>query len=85
MKTYHIDNLATQFPGESLKEILYQLLTEVHAGETIVLEGKDNWAMELLPVTTPLPEPRIPGSAKGQVQISDDFAEVLDCFVDYMA
>lgn len=62
---------------------LASLLKEVIHGEEVVITREDGMAFTIVPRTVTKPIPRF-GSAKGQVELSDDFDEPLEDFQEYM-
>jgi antitoxin (DNA-binding transcriptional repressor) of toxin-antitoxin stability system len=72
----------TQISIEQAENRLLELLEQAAKGEQVVIVRSDGSAFRLVPL------PRIPkpifGSAKGLVQIHDDFDEPLNDFTDYM-
>ena len=61
-----------------------QLLKRVRAGEQIIIAEEGQPVARLMPLPQPLP-PRTPGSAAGQIVISEDFNDplpeaILDAF-----
>ena len=63
-------------------ERLSDLIDAALRGEEIIITKGDRSVVKLMP-TQPVKN-RQPGSAKGQVWMSDDFDEPLEDFKDYM-
>jgi antitoxin (DNA-binding transcriptional repressor) of toxin-antitoxin stability system len=61
---------------------LDELIEATLSGETIVITGKSQQAVQLVPVQAKR-KPRKAGSAKGLIEIRDDFDEPLDDFAPY--
>lgn len=51
-------------------------------GEEVVIKQNDKHAVKLVPTSTEKPRPQF-GSAKGLIQIAEDFDEPLEDFADY--
>ena len=52
-------------------------------GEEVILDGNGRGAVRLVPVVAPTGRPQL-GSAKGLIEIPDDFDAPLDDFREYM-
>ena len=63
-------------------EKLSELFDAALRGEEIIITKGDHSSIKLTPTTTV--KSRQPGSAKGQVWMSEDFDEPLEDFKDYM-
>ena len=63
------------------KTRLSELVEKAASGEEIVIARDHKPLAKLVPVRTH--EPRVPGSAKGQVWIAPDFDEIPDDLHDY--
>lgn len=63
-------------------EKLPELIDAALRGEEVVITKGDRTSIKLIPIT-PV-KSRQPGSAKGQVWMSEDFDEPLEDFKDYM-
>lgn len=72
----------TQMPVEQAAIQLQELLEQVANGEQVVIIRPDGSAFQLVA----LHEQRKPkfGSARGLIQIGDDFDEPLDDFAEYV-
>ena len=66
--------------GEA-KAHLPQLVRETLAGDEVIIAKDNKPLVKLVPLT---PGPWKPGSAKGQIWMSDDFDAPLEDFEDYM-
>lgn len=62
---------------------LPELINAVAHGEEVVIERGDGMTFKIVPVVPVKPYPRF-GSAKGLVEIADDFDDPLEDFKDYM-
>ncbi len=67
---------------ENAKANLSQLISAAINGEEIIIE-EDEKAVKLVPLTPEKSRPRF-GSAKGKIEIADDFDAPLEDFDDYM-
>jgi antitoxin (DNA-binding transcriptional repressor) of toxin-antitoxin stability system len=64
---------------------LPQLLQQLQAGEELLLEIEGKVVAKVTSVIEPQGPPyRMPGFAKGEFRISDDFDEPLEDFAPYM-
>ena len=61
---------------------LAELVAEAAGGEEVVITRDDGAAFKLVPVTEPLPRPKY-GSARGLIQMADDFDAPLEDFKAY--
>jgi antitoxin (DNA-binding transcriptional repressor) of toxin-antitoxin stability system len=61
---------------------LAELIEKAARGEEIVIIRSDGSSFKILPMTVEEPFPKF-GSAKGLVEMSDDFDEPLEEFEDY--
>ena len=68
---------------QEAKVRLTELIDEAACGEEVVITRGDGAAFRIIPVSQPTPYPKF-GSAKGQIEMSEDFDEPLDDFRDYM-
>ena len=73
----------TQFNIHAAKSHLSELIQRAMLGEEIII-ARDNTPVVKLTAFPPLKHERHLGSAKGLVDISDDFDEPLEDFKDYM-
>ena len=62
---------------------LAELIDEVASGEEVVITRDDGATFKIIPVALMPPFPKF-GSAKGQVQMREDFDEPLEDFQAYM-
>ena len=62
---------------------LPDLIDAALRGEEIIITDGDRPLVSLTPTTSIKPRPKF-GSAKGLIEISDDFDEPLEDFKDYM-
>lgn len=60
-----------------------ELMKDAQEGLTIYIIGSDGIEYELILKRMPVNKPRKPGSARGQVWMSDDFDEPLPEFEPY--
>ena len=58
---------------------LQALIDDAYEGKTVVILGEQNRAVQLIPIST-AKKPRKAGSARGLVQIADDFDAPLSDF-----
>jgi prevent-host-death family protein len=61
---------------------LAELIDEVASGEEVVITREDGATFKIVPVALTHPFPKF-GSAKGQVQMREDFDEPLEDFQAY--
>ena len=61
---------------------LAELLDEVAGGQEVVITRADGAAFKIIPVAPLAPSPKF-GSAKGLVQMAEDFDEPLEDFQAY--
>ena len=66
--------------GEA-KAHLPQLVRESLAGDEVIIARDNKPLVKLVPISGGL---RVPGTAKGQIWMSDDFDAPLEDFEDYM-
>jgi prevent-host-death family protein len=66
--------------GEA-KAHLPQLVRETLAGDEVIIARDNKPLVKLVPISGGL---RVPGTAKGQIWMSDDFDAPLEDFEDYM-
>ncbi|MDI6794426.1 MAG: type II toxin-antitoxin system Phd/YefM family antitoxin [bacterium] len=62
---------------------LAELIDEAAYGEEVLITRGDGITFKIIPISQTKPSPKF-GSAKGLVEISDDFDEPLEDFKDYM-
>lgn len=62
---------------------LQELMDEARHGKTVVILDEQQRAVQLIPFVQR--RPRKAGSARGQIQMADDFDAPLDDFTEYMA
>jgi antitoxin (DNA-binding transcriptional repressor) of toxin-antitoxin stability system len=62
---------------------LSELINKVALGEDVIIIGDDGASFKLVQLETKKPYPKF-GSAKGLIQMSDDFDEPLTDFEEYM-
>ena len=62
---------------------LAELINQAAYGEEVVITRDDGTAFKIVPISPNKPYPRF-GSAKGLIEMSDDFDEPLDDFKAYM-
>jgi prevent-host-death family protein len=65
------------------KERLAELIDETTYGEEVVITRDDGMFFKIVPISQTKPYPKF-GSAKGLIEISDDFDEPLENFKYYM-
>ncbi|MCL4252281.1 MAG: type II toxin-antitoxin system prevent-host-death family antitoxin [Anaerolineae bacterium] len=63
---------------------LGQLIEDAQAGETIIISDDNNHVVQLVPIIRQR-KARKAGSARGLIQMSDDFDAPLDDFDEYMS
>lgn len=71
-----------QFNVAEAKARFSELVKRAMAGEEVVIAKDNRPVLKLVPMQAPL-DRRLPGSAKGQIWISDDFDAPLDDFAEY--
>ena len=64
------------------KTQLEQLIAAAAEGDEVIITSVDGASFRLVPISPVSVTPKF-GSAKGLVQVSDDFDEPLDHFEDY--
>jgi antitoxin (DNA-binding transcriptional repressor) of toxin-antitoxin stability system len=62
---------------------LEQLLNAVAYGEEVIIRGPNGRTFRIVPVETSATRPRF-GSARGLIEIGEDFDEPLEDFKEYM-
>lgn len=62
---------------------LAKLIEEVAYGEEVIIKIEDGTSYKIVPISKKEPIPKF-GSAKGLIEISDDFDEPLEDFKEYM-
>lgn len=67
---------------EQAKLHLTVLIKAAMNGEEVVITQDEKTAVRLVPTSTGKPRPKF-GSAKGKIEIPDDFNEPLEDFADY--
>jgi prevent-host-death family protein len=70
----------------NVEEAVTQLPALIHAavtGEEVVITENNQPVVRLVPLATERPQPRF-GSARGLIEMSDDFDAPLDEFADYL-
>lgn len=67
---------------EQAKLNLTVLIKAAINGEEIVITQDEKTAVKLVPTSTEKPRPKF-GSAKGKIEVPDDFNEPLEDFADY--
>jgi antitoxin (DNA-binding transcriptional repressor) of toxin-antitoxin stability system len=60
------------------------VLQDVLHGEEVLIMDKNEPVAKVIPLKSPGKKPRIFGSAKGLIKMSDDFNETPEDFKDYM-
>jgi antitoxin (DNA-binding transcriptional repressor) of toxin-antitoxin stability system len=68
---------------EQAKTQLPELIEAAVSGEEVVIAKDDQHIVKLVPVSLKKNRPQF-GSAKGSIQMSDDFDESLQDFAEYM-
>lgn len=68
---------------DEAKERLLELIRAAHKGETVLIRGGDEEAVQLVPVQVPTDRRQF-GSAKGLIKMADDFDAPLEDFKEYM-
>ena len=63
---------------------LAELFNESAYGEEVVITRGDGTAFKIVPIKQTQPYPKF-GSAKGLIEISNDFDEPMEDFKDYMS
>ncbi len=71
------------FTLEQAKQDLDKVLEHAKAGGTVIIIGEDDQAYELVATIYTEPGPRKPGSAKGEMILTDEFYEPLPEFKPY--
>ena len=71
-----------QLAVKEAESCLSELLAEAAGGEQVVITRDDGEAFKLVPVGQAGPSPKY-GSARGLIEIADDFDEPLDDFKAY--
>ncbi len=71
-----------QFNVAEAKARFSELVKRAMAGEEVVIAKDNRPVLKLVPVQTPIGR-RAPGSAHGQIWMSEDFDAPLDDFSDY--
>lgn len=71
-----------QISLKDAKNRLDELIEEVVSGENVVITRSDGLSFQIVPITTEELRPKF-GSAKGLIEMSDDFDEPLEDFEDY--
>lgn len=72
-----------QYNIAAAKAKLPSLVRETLAGDEVIIAKDNKPLVKLVPLTTSR-EAWVPGSAKGQIWMSDDFDAPLEDFKDYM-
>ncbi|MGI8885284.1 MAG: type II toxin-antitoxin system Phd/YefM family antitoxin [Pyrinomonadaceae bacterium] len=67
---------------EQAKTNLSVLITAALNGEEVIIHQNEQSAVKLVPTSTDKPHPNF-GSAKGKIEIADDFDETLEDFAEY--
>jgi prevent-host-death family protein len=62
---------------------LAELIEEAAYGEEVVITRSDGKAFKIMPISQTKPYPKF-GSAKGLIEMSDDFDESMENFKDYV-
>ncbi len=62
---------------------LPEIIGMVAEGEEVIITKDDGAAFKILPVHTKTPYPKF-GSAKGLIEIKDDFDDPIEGFEEYM-
>ena len=71
------------FTLEQAKQDLDKVLEHANEGGTVIIIGEDDKAYELVATIYTEPGPRKPGSAKGEMILTDEFYEPLPEFKPY--
>lgn len=71
-----------QLSVEEARDRLAELIEAALRGEHVVIESDDDRGVQLVPIDK-RSEPRVPGSARGMIAISDDFDAPVDDFEPY--
>ncbi len=71
-----------QIDYEEAKISLYDLIESAINGEKIFIKTNNNFGVQLVPRELPKPKRQF-GSAKGLIEIADDFDAPLDDFHEY--
>lgn len=74
MHKINLDDAKTQLPD---------LIKEVIGGDEVVITKDDEPVVKIVPVTQIQPQPKF-GSAKGLINMTDDFDDFLEDFRDYI-
>ncbi|MGB7375890.1 MAG: type II toxin-antitoxin system Phd/YefM family antitoxin [Rivularia sp. (in: cyanobacteria)] len=61
---------------------LAELIEEAASGKEVIIFRNDGTSFQIIPVKTEKPYPKF-GSAKGLIEMSDDFDEPLEDFQEY--
>ena len=62
---------------------LIELIGMAEVGEEVIIAKEDGSTFKIVPVLSTKPYPKF-GSAKGLIEMSDDFDDPLEDFEDYM-
>jgi antitoxin (DNA-binding transcriptional repressor) of toxin-antitoxin stability system len=68
---------------DEAKTRLPDLIEAVYQGDTVLITGDDQQLVQLVPVVVQNARPQF-GSAKGLIQMADDFDAPLEDFSEYM-
>lgn len=71
------------FTLEEAKQDLDKVLEHANQGGTVIIIGEDDKAYQLVSTIIPKKGPRKPGSAKGDMILTDEFFEPLPEFEPY--
>jgi prevent-host-death family protein len=74
MHQVNVEEAVTQLPA---------LIQAAVSGEEVVITENNRPVVKLVPLATERPQPRF-GSARGLIEMRDDFDAPLDEFADYM-
>lgn len=72
-----------QVSAEEAKTQLPELIAEAIKGEIVFIREGEHQLVQLVPVAR-ITDIRQPGSAKGLIQMADDFDDPLEDFKEYM-
>lgn len=61
---------------------LAELIEEAAGGQEVIIVRGDGTSFKIVPILSEKPYPKF-GSAKGLIEMSDDFDEALEDFKDY--
>jgi antitoxin (DNA-binding transcriptional repressor) of toxin-antitoxin stability system len=75
--------MMTSYSVRDAQERLQELIDDAQQGKTVVIHDKSGRIVRLVPMT-PTQKPRKAGSARGLLEINEDFDAPLEDFSEYM-